>query len=294
MWLRCLLVSTTKLLKDFNDNILKHSESKKVIIVFSSFILISLFILILPTITTASSIHKKDLHPYYVKTIISYAFITSLIPTTILIYLGQEIIISNRHWVTMQTLKLSLSFKLDCFSIILTSVALLFTWSTTEFSIWYIYIFRPNINWFCKYPVIFLINILVTANNLFHCFVRWEGVGIISFHIIGWWYGWTEANTTILQAILYNHIRDIGFTISTAWFLFNINSWDFQWIFILSPNHINFPLIGLLWQIHPIWPPPVTPLSHWRSHTHISPTSFKYNSCSRCFLTNSLLSTNRK
>ncbi|KAF5912037.1 hypothetical protein HPG69_003311 [Diceros bicornis minor] len=31
------------------------------------------------------------------------------------------------------------------------------------------------------------------------------------------------------------------------------------------------------WQIHPIWPPPMTPLSHRSSHTHTSPTSFKHN-----------------
>jgi len=44
---------------------------------------------------TSTSIYKNKLYPQYVKTTISYAFIISIIPTTIFIYSGQEIIISN-------------------------------------------------------------------------------------------------------------------------------------------------------------------------------------------------------
>nr|YP_009092531.1 NADH dehydrogenase subunit 5 [Viverricula indica]AIQ86606.1 NADH dehydrogenase subunit 5 [Viverricula indica]APQ40295.1 NADH dehydrogenase subunit 5 [Viverricula indica] len=214
---------------------------------FTSSILTTLFILLLPIITSNTQMYKNNLYPYYVKTTISYAFIISMIPTMMFIYSGQETIISNWHWLTIQTLKLSLSFKLDYFSIIFISVALFVTWSIMEFSMWYMHA-DPYINRFFKYLLMFLITmmILVTANNLFQLFIGWEGVGIMSFLLIGWWYSRADANTAALQAILYNRIGDVGFIMTMAWFLINSNTWDFQQIFITQHNNLTIPLMGLL------------------------------------------------
>nr|WKK50290.1 NADH dehydrogenase subunit 5 [Rucervus eldii siamensis] len=213
---------------------------------FSSFTLITLLLLTIPIMTTSSNNYKTSNYPLYVKTTISYAFITSMIPTMMFIHTGQEMIISNWHWLTVQTIKLSLSFKMDYFSMMFVPVALFVTWSIMEFSMWYMHS-DPNINQFFKYLLLFLITmlILVTANNLFQLFIGWEGVGIMSFLLIGWWYGRADANTAALQAVLYNRIGDIGFILAMAWFLTNLNAWDFQQIFMLNPNDSNMPLMGL-------------------------------------------------
>nr|YP_009252148.1 NADH dehydrogenase subunit 5 [Callosciurus adamsi]ALP86363.1 NADH dehydrogenase subunit 5 [Callosciurus adamsi] len=212
---------------------------------FSSFTMLSLFALMFPISLTLTDLYKSNKYPIYVKNTIIYALLFSLAPMLMFIYSDYELIISNWHWMTIQTFNLTMSFKLDYFSMLFMPIALFVTWSIMEFSIWYMHS-DPYINRFFKYLLMFLITmmILVTSNNLFQLFIGWEGVGIMSFLLIGWWYGRTEANTAALQAILYNRIGDIGFVLAMAWFLTNSNSWDFQQLFIMKPTLL--PLIGLL------------------------------------------------
>nr|WAQ70455.1 NADH dehydrogenase subunit 5 [Myotis lucifugus] len=210
---------------------------------FSTLMLLSLIILMLPIMSTSNNYS----YPQYAKTMIFYSFMTSLPPTIMFIQSGQEMMISNWYWMTIQTMKLSLSFKLDFFSMMFMPVALFITWSIMEFSMWYMHS-DPNINRFFKYLLMFLVTmlILVTANNIFQLFIGWEGVGIMSFLLIGWWYGRADANTAALQAILYNRIGDVGFILSMAWFMANSNSWELQQIFMLNLNNNTLPLMGLL------------------------------------------------
>nr|ATL15945.1 NADH dehydrogenase subunit 5 [Hypsugo alaschanicus] len=214
---------------------------------FSTMMLLSLIMLSLPLMNNINKNTNLKSYPEYVKTMVSYSFMFSLPPTIMFIQSGQEMMISNWHWMTIQTMKLSLSFKLDFFSMVFMPIALFITWSILEFSMWYMHS-DPNINRFFKYLLMFLITmlILVTANNMFQLFIGWEGVGIMSFMLIGWWYGRTDANTAALQAILYNRIGDVGFILSMAWFMTNSNSWEIQQIFILNMDNTTLPMAGLL------------------------------------------------
>nr|NP_944734.1 NADH dehydrogenase subunit 5 [Pontoporia blainvillei]CAD88011.1 NADH5 protein [Pontoporia blainvillei] len=213
----------------------------------TSFTLLTLLVLTFPIMVSTTNFYKSNKYQLYVKNMTFLAFITSLVPMMIFTYTNQEMLISNWHWITIQTLKLTLSFKMDYLSLTFMPVALFITWSIMEFSMWYMHS-DPNINQFMKYLLIFLITmlILVTANNLFQLFIGWEGVGIMSFLLIGWWFGRTEANTAALQAILYNRIGDIGLLMSMAWFLSNSNTWDLQQMVVLNQNITNFPLMGLM------------------------------------------------
>nr|AFA46360.1 NADH dehydrogenase subunit 5 [Erythrocebus patas] len=214
---------------------------------YASIMMTALVSLILPIIATLINPNKKQSYPNYVKTTTMYAFITSLIPMTLYLFLNQEATIWSWHWTTTQTLNLTLSFKLDYFSVMFTPIALFVTWSIMEFSLWYMNS-DPDINRFFKYLLIFLIAMLIltTANNLFQLLIGWEGVGIMSFLLINWWYSRTDANTAAIQAILYNRIGDIGLILAMAWFLLYCNSWDMQQMLILNSNSNPLPLMGLL------------------------------------------------
>nr|AFA46386.1 NADH dehydrogenase subunit 5 [Allenopithecus nigroviridis] len=214
---------------------------------YTSIMMTTLVSLTLPIVTALINPNKKQSYPNYVKMTMMYTFIISLLPMTLHIYLNQETTIWSWHWMVTQTLDLTLSFKLDYFSTMFIPITLFITWSIMEFSLWYMSS-DPNINQFFKYLLIFLVAMLVltTANNLFQLFIGWEGVGIMSFLLISWWYSRTDANTAAIQAILYNRIGDIGFILAMAWFLLHNNSWDIQQMLTLDSNSNFLPLMGLL------------------------------------------------
>nr|UUJ37279.1 NADH dehydrogenase subunit 5 [Sciurus anomalus] len=212
---------------------------------FSSLILMSLIILLFPIFLSLTDSFNSHSYSNYVKTSIMCALAFCIPPSLMFINSDYELVISNWHWMTIQTINFTMSFKLDYFSMMFMPVALFVTWSIMEFSMWYMHS-DPYINRFFKYLLMFLITmmILVTSNNLFQLFIGWEGVGIMSFLLIGWWYGRTDANTAALQAILYNRIGDIGFILTMTWFMLNSNSWELQQLFMMETPLL--PLIGLL------------------------------------------------
>nr|QLD22265.1 NADH dehydrogenase subunit 5 [Hadrosciurus spadiceus] len=210
-----------------------------------SLTLMSLIILLFPILLSFTNSYNLPTYPNQVKTSIMCALAFCTLPSLMFINSNYELIVSNWHWMTIQTINFTMSFKLDYFSLTFMPVALFVTWSIMEFSMWYMHS-DPYINRFFKYLLMFLITmmILVTSNNLFQLFIGWEGVGIMSFLLIGWWYGRTDANTAALQAILYNRIGDIGFVLAMAWFMLNCNSWELQQLSATETPLL--PLMGLL------------------------------------------------
>nr|BAU98024.1 NADH dehydrogenase subunit 5 [Ovophis okinavensis] len=196
------------------------------------------------TLSTIRPLPKHNLNS--AKHTLMLTFLISMIPLNMLLNNNNELTISLPPLIMTPTENINITITLDTLSLTFIPVALFITWSITEFSIWYMSS-DPNISKFIKYLTIFLITmmIIITANNMYQLFIGWEGVGVMSFLLIGWWGARSNANTAALQAIIYNRIGDIGLILTTTW-LITFSSMNFQELLIQHKTVSFIPAIGLM------------------------------------------------
>ena len=80
---------------------------------------------------------------------------------------------------------------------------------------------------------------LVTADNFLQLFFGWEGVGLCSYFLIGFWYKKASANAAAIKAFVVNRVGDFGFAIGIFLIFFFYGTVNYNEVFQLTPNFIN-------------------------------------------------------
>lgn len=81
----------------------------------------------------------------------------------------------------------------------------------------------------------FFMLILVTGDNFVVLFLGWEGVGLCSYLLIGFWYTRIQANKAAIKAMIINRISDFGLTIGIIAIYTTFKSVNFAVVFALTP-----------------------------------------------------------
>ena len=113
-----------------------------------------------------------------------------------------------------------------------------------------------NITTFFAYVYLFIgfMNLLLFSNNLLQLFVGWEGIGICSFLLIGFWGGRFSASKAAFYAMLINKIGDITLLLGAVLFIFNTSQYSFEYtsngivntIYETEGTHYQKVIFGLL------------------------------------------------
>jgi NADH-quinone oxidoreductase subunit L len=82
----------------------------------------------------------------------------------------------------------------------------------------------------------FAMLMLVTADNLVQLFFGWEGVGLASYLLIGFWYLRPSANAAAIKAFIVNRVGDFGFALGIFAIFMMIGSTNFETIFAGAPG----------------------------------------------------------
>jgi NADH-quinone oxidoreductase subunit L len=95
----------------------------------------------------------------------------------------------------------------------------------------------------------FAMLMLVTADNLVQLFFGWEGVGLASYLLIGFWYHKPEANAAAIKAFVVNRIGDFGFALGIFALFMLVGAVDFDTVFAQAPSLAGktLPLFG--WKV---------------------------------------------
>jgi NADH-quinone oxidoreductase subunit L len=88
---------------------------------------------------------------------------------------------------------------------------------------------------------------LVTADNFLQMFFGWEGVGLCSYLLIGFWYDRHSANAAAIKAFIVNRVGDFGFILGIIGVFVVFNSVDFETVFNAAPEkaHTTIGFLGL-------------------------------------------------
>lgn len=150
-------------------------------------------------------------------------------------------------WAISGHFRFSVGFLIDRLSTVMIVVVNFVSLMVHIYSIGYMRGDPGYQRFFCYISLFtFAMLMLVLANNFFQLYLGWEGVGLASYLLIGFWFQREKANFGSLKAFLVNRVGDLGFILGIA-ILFNyFDTVDYADIFNRAPIFAN--------QMISLWP----------------------------------------
>ena len=150
-------------------------------------------------------------------------------------------------WMLSADLKVDWALRIDTLTAVMLVVVNTISAFVHLYSIGYMAEdpYRPRFFAYLSIFTFFML-MLVTADNLVQMFFGWEGVGLSSYLLIGFWYHKPEANAAAIKAFVVNRIGDFGFALGIFSLFAMVGAIDFDTIFAQAPTLIGktLPLFG--------------------------------------------------
>ncbi len=156
-------------------------------------------------------------------------------------------------WISSGSLDVNWSIKIDTLSTIMLVVVTSVSSLVHIYSIGYMSD-DPHKPRFMAYLSLFTFAMLmlVTADNFVQLFFGWEGVGLCSYFLIGFWFKKDAANKAAIKAFLVNRVGDFGFALGIFLIFYLFNSVNYNEVFQQIPNIVDKKLIFLGIQVNAI------------------------------------------
>ena len=151
---------------------------------------------------------------------------------------NNNIIISS--WINSGFLSVNWSIKIDALSSVMLVVVTLISSLVHIYSIGYMS-HDPHKTRFMSYLSLFTFAMLtlVTSDNFLQLFFGWEGVGLCSYLLIGFWYKKNSANSAAIKAFIVNRVGDFGFALGIFLIFYSYNTLNYVEVFNAVPNSLN-------------------------------------------------------
>ena len=181
---------------------------------------------------------------------VSISSILSLFIFYNVIFEGYENNVVISSWINSGSLNVNWSIKIDALSSVMLVVVTLISSLVHIYSIGYMS-HDPHKPRFMAYLSLFTFAMLtlVTSDNFLQLFFGWEGVGLCSYFLIGFWFKKDTANAAAIKAFIVNRVGDFGFALGIflIFYLFGTVNYDevFQQVPQILNNELTFFGISL-------------------------------------------------
>src|SRR5437667_3165486 len=153
-------------------------------------------------------------------------------------------------WVYSGDLKVDWGIRVDTLTAVMLVVVTTISAFVHLYSIGYMEEdpYRPR---FFSYLSLFTFAMLalVTADNLVQLFFGWEGVGLMSYLLIGFWYHKPEANAAAIKAFIVNRVGDFGFSLGMFAAFLMTGALDLDTVFAQAPALTGKTIHFLSWDV---------------------------------------------